>query len=48
MVINNMNYEIDNKNQKDKDMMVCKTDEEFVHWLMNDARKYGVKGRKYR
>lgn len=42
-----VNYEIDNKNQKEKDMMQG-DDKQFAHWIMNDAKKYGVNGRKYR
>lgn len=40
-------YEIDNKNQKEKDMMQG-DDKQFAHWIMNDARKYGVNGRRFR
>lgn len=41
------NLEIDDKNQKEKDMM-WGDDTQFAHWIMNDAKKYGVNGRKHR
>ena len=40
-------FEIDNNNQKDRDMMQG-DDAQFAQWLINDAKKYGVNGRKYR
>lgn len=40
-------YEIDNKEQFTAAMMQG-DDEQFARWLVNDAKKYGVHGGKFR